>query len=210
MLSLYAARAAIVAAAMSLITLAALHVLKPELHPSRAMISQYALGPYGRVMALCFAAFGLASGSLAVAMVPYVRSLGGRIGMALLLTAAVGLVMAARFPMDPASTPPAQMSHSGRMHGVAFLLGVPSMVLAVLVLSFALGDQVAYAGWLLMTIAAVIWLSLIIMIAIMLMVGPGKPPDSNGPERFVGVPNRSLMVAYAAWLIVVAWPIAQQ
>ena len=210
MLSLYAARAAIVAAVVSLITLAALHVLKPELHPSRAMISQYALGPYGRVMALCFAAFGVASGSLAVAMVPYVRSLGGRIGMALLLTAAVGLVMAARFPMDPASTPPAQMSHSGRMHGVAFLLGVPSMVLAVLVLSFALGDQVAYAGWLLMTIAAVIWLSLIIMIAIMLMVGPGKPPDSNGPERFVGVPNRSLMVAYAAWLIVVAWPIAQQ
>jgi len=210
MLSLYAARAAIVAAVVSLITLAALHVLKPELHPSRAMISQYALGPYGRVMALCFAAFGLASGSLAVAIVPYVRSLGGRIGMALLLTAAVGLVMAARFPMDPASTPPAQMSHSGRMHGVAFLLGVPSMVLAVLVLSFALGDQVAYAGWLLMTIAAVIWLSLIIMIAIMLMVGPGKPPDSNGPERFVGVPNRSLMVAYAAWLIVVAWPIAQQ
>jgi len=210
MLSLYAARAAIVAAVVSLITLAALHVLKPELHPSRAMISQYALGPYGRVMALCFAAFGLASGSLAVAIVPYVRSLGGRIGMALLLTAAVGLVMAARFPMDPASTPPARMSHSGRMHGVAFLLGVPSMVLAVLVLSFALGDQVAYAGWLLMTIAAVIWLSLIIMIAIMLMVGPGKPPDSNGPERFVGVPNRSLMVAYAAWLIVVAWPIAQQ
>jgi len=210
MLSLYAARAAIVAAVVSLITLTALHVLKPELHPSRAMISQYALGPYGRVMALCFAAFGLASGSLAVAIVPYVRSLGGRIGMALLLTAAVGLVMAARFPMDPASTPPAQMSHSGRMHGVAFLLGVPSMVLAVLVLSFALGDQVAYAGWLLMTIAAVIWLSLIIMIAIMLMVGPGKPPDSNGPERFVGVPNRSLMVAYAAWLIVVAWPIAQQ
>ena len=129
MLSLYAARAAIVAAVVSLITLTALHVLKPELHPSRAMISQYALGPYGRVMALCFAAFGLASGSLAVAIVPYVRSLGGRIGMALLLTAAVGLVMAARFPMDPASTPPAQMSHSGRMHGVAFLLGVPAWCL---------------------------------------------------------------------------------
>ena len=210
MMSPYAARAAIVAAAVSLFTLAALHILKPDLHPSRTMISQYALGPYGWVMVLCFAAFGVASGSLAVAMVPYVRSLGGRIGIALLLTAAVGLVMAARFPMDPVSTPSAQMSHSGRMHGVAFLLGVPSMVLAVLILSFALDSQVSYAGWLLMTIAAVIWLSLIIMIAIMLMVGPGKPPDSNGPERFVGVPNRSLMVAYAAWLIVVAWPIAQQ
>jgi Protein of unknown function (DUF998) len=209
MMSLYAARAAIVAAVVSLVTLAALHILKPDLHPSRTMISRYALGPYGWVMALCFAAFGVASGSLAVAMVPDVRSLGGRIGMALLLTAAIGLVMAARFPMDPVSTPPAQMSHSGRMHGVAFLLGVPSMVLAVLVLSLALGSQGSNAGWLLMTVAAVIWISLIIMIGILLMVGPGKPPDPNGPERFVGVPNRSLMVAYAVWLIVAAWPVAR-
>ena len=208
MLSLYAAQVAIVAAAVSLVALAALHILKPDIHPSRTMISQYALGPYGPVMALCFAAFGVASGSLAVAMVPYVRSLGGRIGMALLLTAAVGLVMAARFPMDPVSTPPAQMSHSGRMHGVAFLLGVPSMVLAVLVLSFALGGQVSHAGWLLKTVAAVIWISLIVMIGIMLRVGPGKPPDPNGPERFVGVPNRLLMVAYAVWLMVAAWPVA--
>src|SRR5688572_19225153 len=208
MLSLYAARAAIVAAAVSLVTLAALHILKRDLHPSRTMISRYALGPYGWVMALCFAAFGVASGSLAVAMVPDVRSLGDRIGMVLLLTAAVGLMMAARFPMDPVSTPPAQMSHSGRMHGVAFLLGVPSMVLAVLVLSLALGSQGSLAGWLLMTVAAVIWISLIVMIGIMLMVGPGKPPNPNGPERFVGLPNRSLMVAYAVWLMVAAWPVA--
>jgi hypothetical protein len=209
MMSPYAARAAILAAAVSLVTLAALHILKPDLHPSRTMISQYALGRYGRVMALCFAAFGVASGSLAVAMVAYVRSLGGRIGIALLLAAAVGLVMAARFPMDPVSTPPAQMSHSGRMHGVAFLLGVPSMVLAVLVLSFALDGQVSNTGWLLKTVAAVIWISLIVMIGIMLRVGPGKPPDPNGPERFVGVPNRLLMVAYAVWLMVAAWPVAR-
>ena len=209
MMSPYAAQAAIVAAAVSLVTLAALHILKPDLHPSRTMISQYALGRHGWVMALCFAAFGVASGSLAVAIVPYVRSLGGRIGTALLLTAAVGLVMAARFPMDPVSTPPAQMSHSGRMHGVAFMLGVPSMVLAVLVLSFAFDGQVSYTGWLLKTVDAVIWISLIVMIGIMLRVGPGKPPDPNGPGRFVGVPNRLLMVAYAVWLMVAAWPVAR-
>jgi hypothetical protein len=46
--------AAIVAAAVSLVALAALHILKPDLHPSRTMISQYALGPYGRVMAAVF------------------------------------------------------------------------------------------------------------------------------------------------------------
>jgi len=104
--------------------------------------------------------------------------------------------------MDPVSTPPAQMSHSGRMHGLAFMLGVPSMVLAVLVLSFAFDGQVSYTGWLLKTVAAVIWISLIVMIGIMLRVGPGKPPDPNGLERFVGVPNRLLMVAYAVWLMV--------
>src|SRR5262245_32173070 len=208
MTSVFAARVTIAAATVSLLALIALHILKPDLHPSRPMISRYALGRYGWMMALCFAAFGVASGSLAVAMGPHVRSLGGRIGIALLLTAAVGLVMAARFPMDPVNTPRAQMSHSGRMHGVAFLLGVPSMVLAVLVLSFALRSQLD-AGWLLMTIAAVVWISLIVMIIIMLRVGPGNPPDPNGPERFVGVPNRSLMVAYAVWLIVAAWPAAR-
>jgi hypothetical protein len=59
---------------LSLVALIALHILKPELHPSRTMISRYALGPYGWIMALCFAAFGMASGSLAVAMVPHVRA----------------------------------------------------------------------------------------------------------------------------------------
>jgi hypothetical protein len=116
--------------------------------------------------------------------------------------------MAARFPMDPVNTPRAQMSHSGRMHGVAFLLGVPSMVLSVAVLSLALGSQLSYP-WLLMTIAAVVWISLIVMIIIMVSVGPKTPPDPNGPERFVGVPNRLLMVAYAVWLIVAAWPAAR-
>jgi hypothetical protein len=101
------------------------------------------------------------------------------------------------------------MSHSGRMHGVAFVVGVPSMVLAVLVLSIALGGLPAYSSLPLMTITAVVWLSLLTMIGIMLMVGPGKPPDPNGPERFVGWPNRLLMVGYAAWLIVAAWPIAR-
>jgi hypothetical protein len=208
MTSVFAARVTIVAAAVSLLALIALHILKPDLHPSRTMISRYALGPYGWMMALCFAAFGVASGSLAVAMVPHVRSLGGRIGIALLLAAAVGLVMAARFPMDPVSTPRAQMSHSGKMHGVAFLIGVPSMVLSIAVVSLALATQLSHPR-LLMTIAAVVWISLIVMIIIMLRVGPGTPPDPNGPERFVGLPNRSLMVAYAVWLMVAAWPVAR-
>ena len=172
------------------------------------MISRYALGRYGWVMALCFAAFGAASASLFAALLPRVAALTGDIGLFFLLTAAVGLVMAARFRMDPVGTPQASMSSSGRMHGIAFLLGVPSMVLAVLLLSLSLGAQSIYASSPLMAIAMVIWLSLVVMIGIMFMVGPGAP-DANGPERFVGWPNRLLMVGYAVWLIVAAWPLAR-
>jgi hypothetical protein len=194
---------------MALIALAALHVLKPDLDPSRTMISQYALGPYGWIMALCFAAFAAGSACLFAALVADVPSLLGRIGLAFLLAASAGLAMAAVYPMDPVSTAPEQMSFTGRMHGVSFMIGVPGMVLAVLLLSIALRKQVTHASLPLLPLTAVVWLSLVVMITIMLMVGPGKPPNPSGPERFLGWPNRMLMVAYAVWLMVAAWPMAR-
>jgi Protein of unknown function (DUF998) len=200
--SLLAARAVIGAAALAVTALATLHILKPDIHPSRNMISLYALGRHGWVMALCFAAFAVATACLFAALVAHVSSLLGGIGLAFLLA------MAARFRMDPASTPPAQMSFSGKMHGVSFLIGVPCQILAVLLLSVALGNHTSYASLLLLGLTAIIWVSLGVMIAIMVMVGPGKAPNPNGPERFLGLPNRLFMVSYGMWLIVVAWPIA--
>jgi Protein of unknown function (DUF998) len=202
------ANIAIGAAAVALIALAALHVLKPDVHPSRTMISHYALGRHGWVMALCFAAFAAASASLFIALFGRVPSAFGFVGLAFLLAAAVGLAMAALFPMDPVSTPRERMSFTGRMHGVAFLIGVPAQIMSVLLLSLALGQQGSHPLLPLLMLTAVIWLSLIMMIAIMLMVGPGKPPNPSGPERFLGFPNRLFMIAYGAWLIVVAWPSA--
>jgi uncharacterized protein DUF998 len=166
-------------------------------------------GQHGWVMALCFSAFAAASACLLVALSAHVLSLLNWIGLVFLLAAAVGLAMAARFPMDPVSTPPRQWSFSGKMHGVAFLIGVPCQILAVLFLSLALRSQTSYASLSLLLLTAVIWLSLVIMIAIMLIVGPGKPANPRGPERFLGVPNRLFMVAYGVWLMVVAWPMVR-
>jgi Protein of unknown function (DUF998) len=205
--SLLAARVAIGASALALIALAALHVLRRDIHPARTMISQYALGQHGWVMALVFAAFAAASASLFAALMLHVPSLPGRIGLVFLLGAAALLAMAARFPMDRVSAPPAQMSFSGKMHSVAFMIGVPCQVLAVLLLSLALGDSRPSLP--LLALTAVIWLSLAMMIVIMLIVGPGKPPNPNGPERFLGWPNRLFMIAYGVWLMVAAWPTAR-
>ena len=150
-----------------------------------------------------------ASGCLFAALTPHVSSVLGWTGLALLLAAAVGLAMAARFPMDPVSTPPAQMSFSGRMHGVAFMIGVPCQLFAVLLLSLVLGKQASQASLTLLGLTAVIWLSLAVVITVMLIVGPGKPPNPDGPERFLGWPNRLFMVAYGLWLMVAAWPMAR-
>jgi len=207
--SQFVARMAIGAAALAIVALAALHVLKPDIDPRRTMISQYALGRYGWLMAVCFAAFAAASASLFIALVGLVPSVLGLVGLAFLCVAAVGLAMAALFRMDPVATPPAQMSFTGRMHGVAFLIGVPSEVLSVLLLSLALGQQGSHNSAPLLALTALVWICLVTMIAIMAMVGPGKPPDPNGPERFLGFPNRLFMIAYGVWLMAVAWPLAR-
>jgi hypothetical protein len=136
----------------------------------------------------------------------HVSSLFGDIGLAFLLLAAVRHGRA--LPDGPGSTPPAQISFFGKMHGVSSLIGVPCQILSVLLLSVALGNQTSYASPLLLGLTAAIWVSLGMMVAIMVLVGPGKSPNPNGPERFLGLPNRLFMVTYGIWLIVVAWPIA--
>jgi hypothetical protein len=200
----FAAYAGVATAALAIGALAVLHLLKPEVSPWRNMISQYALGRHGWVMALCFAAFAVASASVFAVLLEHEPSVLGRIGSVFLLIAAVGLALASRFPMDAVSTPRERMSISGKMHGVAFLLGVPAQTLAVLLLSIALGRSRPILTLLLLT--ATVWLSLVATITIMVMVGPGKQSDPKGPERFLGLPNRLFMVAYGAWLIVAAWP----
>jgi len=201
--SLLVARASIGTAALALAALVLLHFLKPEVSPSRNMISQYALGKHGWVMALCFAAFGIASACLFTVLAARLFSVPGRIGLAFLLAASIGLVLAARFRMDPVSTPPERRSFAGKMHGVSFLIGVPSQILATLFVSLAVGN------WGLIVLTAIIWLSLAAMITVMLKVGPGKESDPAGPERFLGLPNRLFMVGYGVWLMIAAWPLAR-
>ena len=206
--SLLAARIVIGTAALALLALTALHILEPEVHRSRHMISQYALGRHGWLMALCFAAFAAASACLAGALIATVPSLLGRIGLTFLLIAAIGLAIAARFPMDPVSTPPGRRSFSGRMHGVSFLMGVPCQLLAVLLISLALGSHPTYGALPLLVLPTIVWLSLAAMIAIMLRVGPGHGSNPKVPRMF-GWSNRLFLVAYGVWLMVVAWPIAR-
>jgi hypothetical protein len=202
-----AARAAIGSAILALAALTAVHLLKRDLDPSRTMISRYALGSYGWVMAVCFAGWSVATALLFVALIPLPLPVPERVGQSFLPIASLGLALAALFPMDPAGTPRHKMSRAGKMHGIAFLVGVPALVLAVAGLQISLHRGASQTGLPLQVLGVAIWMSLIAMIALAKKVGADHGPNPKVPRLF-GWSNRMLMVSYTLWLIAMAWPIA--
>jgi hypothetical protein len=206
-LSQMTARAALAASVLAVLMLSVLHVVQPELAPSSHMISEYAIGPHGWLMTLSFAAFAASSAAALIAVASAAwRTITGKIGLGFLLLASIGLAMGAAFPMDPATTSPDAMSFSGRMHGVAFMIGVPGQILSVLLLSLALRKSARWRSRPLVTVAAAVWLCLGIMIATLIAAAPkpGVPPSG-----VFGIPNRAFMVAYAAWLALAVWPLVR-
>jgi hypothetical protein len=92
------------------------------------------------------------------------------------------------------------------MHGVSAMIGIPGQLLAVLLLSLALRRQAPWAALPLLALALLVWLSLGLMIAS--MGAAMQQQGTNGPV-FFGWANRMLMIAYATWLVIAAWPLAR-
>ena len=193
-----AARLSLAAAATSLVLLTALHVMSPELDPSWRMVSEYALGNYGWVLALMFLAWALSCVALFFAIKSQLRTMGGKIGLGFLLAAGVGMIMAAVF----------DVKHD--LHGLAALIGIPSLPIAAMLISVSLVRNQAWssARRLLLWTANLTWLSLVLMIATM-FIGLSQSGGQIGPDVLIGWPNRLLVVAYNGWLMTVAWQAAK-
>jgi hypothetical protein len=193
-ISLTTARLSIAAAAAALVFLAALHVLSPELDPSWRMVSEYAMGNYGWVLALMFLTWALSCVALFVAIRSHIRSVGGKIGLAFLLAAALGMSMAAIFDVN----------HD--LHGLAAMIGMPSLPIAAMLISVSLVRNPAWsaARRTLLWTANLTWISLVLMFATV-FIGLSLSGGEFGPGVPAGWPNRLLVLAYCAWLIAVAW-----
>src|SRR5918993_3321629 len=98
-----AARLSLAGAAMFVVLLAALHLIKPELAPSWHFISEYAIGRHGWIMVLAFLSLALGYVGLFVAIRSQLRTIVGKSERVLLLVSALGLVIAAVFTTDPIS-----------------------------------------------------------------------------------------------------------
>jgi hypothetical membrane protein len=194
-----AARVSFVSGVISLLSLAALHVLSPEFDPSWRMVSEYALGQYEWVLTLMFVTQAVASVALFFAIRSKIRTVGGKIGLFFLLAAGLGLFLAAIFDW------------TSPLHGLAALIGIPSQAIAALVLSLSLSRRQPriFSRKPLLITSNLVWVSLVVMQAL-LFTGLARTGGEFGPDVLVGWPNRILIVAYCAWLLTAASLAARQ
>ena len=131
---IWAARLAVAGPLLCITLVALLHVLEPEVNDSDA-VSEYALGDYGWLMNV--ACFSAAAGIGALAFVLHrslSRSRAAVVGIVLLLLAAVAWVFLGAGNIDPEG---ADATTHGVIHGIGFLLGLPTRLAAPLVLAAA-------------------------------------------------------------------------
>lgn len=169
-----AAKLSFAAAALFLVLLAALHFIKPEFDPSWRMISEYEIGRYGWVMQGAFISQAVSCVALFVAVLSQARTIGGRIGLALLLLSATGLTIAAFSVADYITATSDQLTAHGNMHGLGATLGIPSLPIAAVLISLSLGRNPAWSSTRrsLLWVAHLTWISVLVMFVPLLVLLP--------------------------------------
>ena len=199
-----AARLSFAGAATFALLLAALHFIKPELDPSWHFISEYAIGEYGWIMVLAFLSLALAYASLLVAIRSQLRTIAGRIGLALLLLSALGLTIAAIFTTDPITVSENAVTTEGTLHNLGGTLGL-AMPFAAVLIGWRLARNPAWSS----ARRPLLWATGLALVAfvvsfVSLSVMVSRSGGEFGPDVLVGWPNRIEIVAYSVWLMVVA------
>jgi len=169
------------------------------------MVSEYALGNYGWVLSLMFIAWAVSSWALAFTIWSQVRTRAGKIGLIFLIAAGVGEAMASAFDINHA------------LHSVAAMIGILSLPVAAMLISASLSRTEAWsaARKALLWTANLTWVSVVLMAGtfILLIVRYTQAGGEMTPEvaalpagviAVVGWTNRFLIVAYCAWVMMVA------
>jgi hypothetical protein len=156
-----------------------------------------------------FAAWGVGSIALAVAVAPHAMGWLGRVGLVFLVLAGIGEIMAALFDINH------------RLHGPAAAIGMPSLPVAAILLTLALkrAGESGPPAWSI----HLPWLALVAMGVGMLlfvraltqagvdMTAQTQPLTElpSGVTPFVGWANRCVVVAYGLWVLVAALPLVR-
>jgi hypothetical protein len=137
-------RVAVAGPLLCLTLVALLHVLESEVNDSDA-VSEYALGDYGWLMNVAFFSAAAGIGALAVALQrSLARSKTAVAGITLLWLAAAAWVFLGAGNIDPEG---ADTTTHGLVHGIGFLLGLPTRLAAPLVLAAAFRRDERWASY---------------------------------------------------------------
>ena len=202
------AKLIISSAGISLLCLLILHFVSPEFDPSWRMISDYALGNHKWLITLFFIFWGVSSFFIILLLWNIMTTKWTKFGVILICLSFLGQIMGGVFDVKT------------KLHGVAFLLGVPSLPIAALLVSYHLikkNNWRNYKSKILFS-AHFTWISLVLMaVSMVLMVSgfqrAGIPmvPDVEAPKTLPdgiialsGYANRILVLCYIYWLILVA------
>ena len=195
--------------AMSLVCLLLLHFLSPEYDPSWRMISEYALGKHKGVLTAFFVLSAACTMMLPILLWNETESLWSKVRLALVFISGVGSLMGGLF----------DLKHP--LHGAAFALGVPTIMIGALLVSYHLVKRTDWAQYSTGTLLAThaIWISLALMgifMAVMMNgfkqagvpMGPGATPPEVVPPGVIAVAgyfNRLLVVCNTAWIMTMAY-----
>jgi hypothetical protein len=187
----------------TLALLAILHLVSPEFDPSWRMVSEYALGAYPWLLSAFFLCWALSSWALVAAIRPLAHGWAAKIGLVLLALSGLGEALAAFFDVTAPT-----------MHGVAASMGVPTLPIAALLISYGIDRAAGPApGRRAMRLTAhLTWISFLAVAASMVLFfstytaaggNPDAGPPSSLPDGTIalnGWANRLLIICYCAWL----------
>ncbi len=192
-----AARISIAAGIAFASLLASLHVLEPEYDPTWRFISEYALGPYGWLMTLAFAALAVSLASAGLSLLPQVRGVAAYVGLFVLAVAVTGITLAAIFPTDPVTAAPGAATESGRLHVLGASLDYTPVGALLLSLDLTRSQAWRPVRAALFVTAAITILATILFMALL-------PRDLVfGPGTYAGLAGRVLLLSYLGWIFVV-------
>ncbi|MFI6506405.1 DUF998 domain-containing protein [Streptosporangium sp. NPDC050855] len=188
-----------------LLLLALLHLIRPDVSTSWQTTSEYALGDLGWLMTVAFLLSATGYGALAIALLARPRRLPARIGAVVLAVVAAGTVVGGVFVTDPLGTPQDRLSTTGTLHGLGAGLALMFLPVAALLIAFGLARDGSFS-----TVRRALWWSaalpfaalVMFMVAQAVLLGAGD--GGFGPDVPIGWPERILVLAYAAWQIIVA------
>ena len=176
----------------------ALHFSQPRLDPMREAVSYYVHGRFGWALPVGLVALAVGSAALTIDVARGLR--GGRAGVACLALWSVGVFLGGVFPADPPGNWSQPPSAAGAVHGIAAMVALAVLPVAALLLSRAFRRDPRWQR----SSGALAFLAVLAAACYVAFMGSLVPVFVRpGPPVLLGLTERALLAAGAAWLCAV-------